>query len=39
MDEHTARRAIGEQIAYWRRKCGLTQEVLAGQVGRSAGCR
>jgi transcriptional regulator with XRE-family HTH domain len=32
MDEH---RSVGERIAYWRRRRGLTQEVLAGLVGRS----
>src|SRR5918998_5495513 len=32
MDEHLS---VGERIAYWRRRRGLTQEVLAGLVGRS----
>jgi transcriptional regulator with XRE-family HTH domain len=32
MDEHTS---VGERIAYYRRRRGLTQEVLAGLVGRS----
>ncbi len=33
MDEPTT---VGERIAYWRNRRGLTQEVLAGLVGRSA---
>ena len=33
MDEHLS---VGERIAYWRRRRGLTQEVLAGLVGRSS---
>lgn len=32
MNEHMA---VGERITYWRRRRGLTQEVLAGLVGRS----
>jgi transcriptional regulator with XRE-family HTH domain len=32
MDEHTS---VGERIAYYRRRRGLTQVVLAGLVGRS----
>ncbi|MGH8887890.1 MAG: helix-turn-helix domain-containing protein [Egibacteraceae bacterium] len=28
--------AVGERIAYWRRRRGLSQKVLAGLVGRSA---
>jgi transcriptional regulator with XRE-family HTH domain len=32
MDEHTS---VGQRIAYYRRRRGLTQEVLAGLVGRS----
>ncbi len=32
MDESTP---VGQQIAYWRKRRGLTQEVLAGRVGRS----
>lgn len=34
MDEH---KSVGERIASYRRRRGLTQEVLAGQVGRSVG--
>jgi transcriptional regulator with XRE-family HTH domain len=34
MDEHMS---VGERIAYYRRRRGLTQEVLAGLVGRSVG--
>ncbi|MGH8901214.1 MAG: helix-turn-helix domain-containing protein [Egibacteraceae bacterium] len=33
MDHETA---VGERIAYYRRRRGLTQEVLSGRVGRSA---
>jgi DNA-binding XRE family transcriptional regulator len=32
MDESTP---VGHRIAYWRRKRGITQEALAGLVGRS----
>ena len=32
MDEHTS---VGERIAYYRRRRGLTQVVLTGLVGRS----